>query len=201
GRARRTRPAPAQAATARDVPLREAGGRGLEPLAIADDRRVDTHLRPRLPAAVEGPARGLVEPASPRVVLEHPENGLVEAARAKVLLGRRKEAAADACSPRRRIDVDRVDLAELRLVGGALGEDEAEDRVAGDEADRVVVLETALPARDARLERKRVQLVGRKDAPVGGLPRAQVHQGDRLRILDPRPPHLDLGHRGGAYPG
>src|SRR5439155_1142022 len=83
-------------------------------------------VRQRLPPpVVEPPAHRLVEPARPRIVLEHPEAGLGEAQLSQRLFRGGDQRASECAARQLRADVDRVDLALALMSRSRLGPAEA----------------------------------------------------------------------------
>jgi hypothetical protein len=133
--------------------------------------------------AVAAPAVGEVEALGDVVAEQHPEDGLHIAARFETAAGICEQAATDARAPVFGIDVEGVDLGGALGVGIARGPEggEADDPPAGEGDDRLRIgwrgwVEVVPPDSLLRLQRVEDRVVDQ--APVGGLPGADVDARD-----------------------
>jgi hypothetical protein len=140
--------------------------------------------------AVAAPAVGAVEALGSLVAAQHPEDGLGIGARFEAAAGILEQAAADARAPVLGLDVEGVDLADVRRVDVAGGPEggEADDPLAGKSDDRLRVGRSGgievVPA-DPLLGLQRVEDLLVDQAPVGGLPGADVDARDVKTLVRP----------------
>ena len=140
--------------------------------------------------AVAAPAVGEVEALGALVAEEHPEDGFAEAGGGEEPARLRQQAPTDAGAPAVGIDVEGVDLGRALGVGVAGGAEggEADDPLAGEGDDRLRVGRgggiTVVPP-DPLLRLQRVENLVGDQAPVGGLPGADVDARDVKTLARP----------------
>jgi hypothetical protein len=140
--------------------------------------------------AVAAPAVGEVEALGDLVAAQHPEDGLGIAARLEAAAGILEQVAADTRAPVGGVDVEGVDLTGAFGVWVARGPEggEADDPPAGEGDGRLRIGRgggVAVVPPDPLLRLQRVEDLVIDQAPVGGLPGADVDARDVKTLVRP----------------